>query len=275
MTIAVETWDDGRVRLNANFAELLRGNGLTTAQALWDLPGESVKKYLRERGTERSVLRGADGRPVEVFVKRFLPLPAKEYLKGWLGGKPVFADGAIHEWEAILAFHREGLATMVPIAAAALADGRTCCLTLGLGEHVRASDLLPRLAAAGVSARPRRLALIQAIAGLVGGMHAARLAHQDCYLVHLFVKEAEADAVYLMDLQRTIFPRSFRRRWQVKDLGQLLFSVRGALSRTDLLRFWQAYAARVDAALYRDRSFRHAVAAKAVAIRRRDDRQKR
>jgi hypothetical protein len=273
MILPVESWDEGRLRIHADFADLLRQNGLTTADALWALPGETVKKYLRERGTERAWLKTADGAPVEVYLKRFLPLPAREYVKGWLGGKPVFADGAIHEWEAILAFHAHGLATMVPLAAAALHDGRTCCLTLGLGTYVRASDLFPQLAVAGEVGRDRRLSLIRAIGRLVGRMHGAKFAHQDCYLVHLFIKEAEGDEVYLMDLQRTIFPKQFRRRWRVKDLGQLLYSTRDAFSRADLLRFWQTYAAAAGAELYRDRALLRAVFAKAAALRRRTERK--
>jgi hypothetical protein len=273
MIIPVENWDGGRLRVHANFANLLRDNDLGTADKLWALPGETVKQYLRERGTERAWLKTADGGRVEVFLKRFLPLPAKEYVKGWLGGKPVFSDGAIHEWEAILAFHAHGLATMIPLAAAALPDGRTCCLTLGLGEYVRASDLFLQLAKDGEVGRDRRLSLVHAIGRLVGRMHGARFAHQDCYLVHLFIKEEEGDEVYLMDLQRAIFPKQFRRRWRVKDLGQLLYSTRGAFSRADLLRFWQTYAAAAGAEFYRDRALIRAVFAKAAALRRRAERK--
>lgn len=271
--IPVESWDGGRMRVHADFANLLHANGLTNAAALWALPGETVKQLLRERGTERAWLHEGGGAPVEVFLKRYLPLPTKEYLKGWLGGKPVFADGAIHEWEAILAFHARGLATMIPLAAATLPGGRTCCLTLGLGAHIRASELFPQLRAAGSAGRERRLALIRNIARLLGRMHQAKFAHQDCYLVHLFVKEEEDDAVYLMDLQRAIFPPRFRRRWQVKDLGQLLYSTKVACSRTDRLRFWQTYTAEAGADLYRDRALLQAILAKAAGISRRAARQ--
>lgn len=92
-------------------------------------------------------------------------------------------------------------------------------------------------------------------------------------MVHLFVKEEEDDAVYLMDLQRAIFPSRFRRRWQVKDLGQLLYSTKAACSRTDRLRFWQTYTAEAGADLYRDRALLQAILAKAAGISRRAARQ--
>jgi len=269
-SIAVSHWDEGRMVVNAAFAALLRHNGLTDAASLWALAGEPVKRRLKERGTDRVVLRGIDGAPVEAFLKRYLPLPAREYLKSWLGGKPLFTDGALHEWEALVAFHEHDLPTIIPLAAARLPDGRSCCLTLGLGPHCRASDLLPRLLSAGTAARQERLALIRRIAELVGRMHRAHFAHQDCYLVHFFVLERDNEqAIALIDLQRVILPGQFRRRWQVKDLAQLLYSAPAQLSRSDRWRFWCEYVALAGPELRRDRTLLRAILAKAGRMSRR------
>ncbi len=233
MGIQVLQLDGGRLLVNEKYLRVLADNGIDAAESLWAVEGETVKKQLKYRGTERSLLKSGEGL-VEVFVKRYQPLPLKDRLKGLLSLKPVFPDCALHEWDSILAFHREGIDTMEPIAAGALADGRSVDMTLGIGKSRRASDILSE----GCDSQTRRR-LVEKIATLAARMHSARFAHQDFYLVHLFVKDDLT--VMPIDLQRVIMGPQFGVRWQVKDLAQLLFSSRPHVSWTDIMRFWKIY----------------------------------
>lgn len=265
--IKVEEFSNGSWLVNSDFADILRDNGIDSHDKLWSLEGESVKKFVKERGTERAILKGREGEELETYVKRYQPLPLKEHVKGITSLKPVFTEGAIHEWEAILAFHEAGIPTMIPIAAGKLGDGRTVNITLGITDYRRASEIFSD----GLE-RENRIKLIENIANLAGKMHFAKFAHQDFYLVHLFVK---ADLQVLpIDLQRLITGKQFRKRWQVKDLGQLLYSALDYASQTDILRFWKIYTDTVDKALFRNKSFIASVNKKAQSIRARSERKK-
>jgi len=94
------------------------------------------------------------------------------------------------------------------------------------------------------------------------------MAHQDFYLVHMFVKENEGDKVYLIDLQRTVFPEDFSERWRIKDLGQLLYSARKLVSDTDILYFWKTYCGIAGKKLYDDKSLIRKILAKTASIAR-------
>jgi heptose I phosphotransferase len=153
---------------------------------------------------------------------------------------------------------------MVPIACASK-DGNSCILTLGIRNYKRASELFAELAGKD---RIRRRRLIGKIAELARGMHSAGMAHQDFYLVHLFVKEGDADEVHIIDLQRVVFRQDFSERWRVKDLAQLLFSSEKSASMADMMYFWKIYAGMPGVKLLRDKSLIKKVMRKAASIRR-------
>ena len=267
MITHIEELNDGSWLINSEFTSLLRNNRIDSAEALWKVEGEAVKKRLKERGTERVYLKTDNGEQIETYIKRYLPLPLKEYLKGAASFKPVFSSGALHEWAAILAFHHEDIPTMIPIAAGRLDDGRSINMTLAITDYRRASDIF-----SGQPDRATRITLTENIAELAGKMHAAKFAHQDFYLVHLFVKDNLQ--VMPIDLQRIIMGELFKKRWQIKDLGQLLFSAYDYISRTDILRFWKTYTDVVDKKLYRNKRFIKSVFAKAMRIRTRSEKKK-
>jgi heptose I phosphotransferase len=227
----------GMLLLNDAYRELLEYNGIFTPEDLWNINSESVKNLLKERGTGRCMLKSASGGEVETYIKRYQRIPFREALKNILCLKPYKFDG-IHEWNVIVVFHFSDLNTMEPIAAARLPDGRNCNLTLGITNYTRAQELLPRLKDDPV----RKNRLIRNVAELTGRMHANGMAHQDLYLVHLFVKEDEDDKVYLIDLQRTIAQSRLKWRWRVKDLAQLLFSSRNYIDDSDIELFRKIYA---------------------------------
>ena len=80
--INIEELDNGSLLVNEEFSEILKFNGIDTAEKLWKIEGESVKKFVKERGTERAFLNSPDGNKLETYVKRYHPLPFKEHVKG-------------------------------------------------------------------------------------------------------------------------------------------------------------------------------------------------
>ncbi len=264
MDIKVETMDAGRLVLNADFKEILAFNGIDSFDKLWNIPSEPVKKVLKQRGTERVFLKTPDGILLEAYIKRYRPEPFKEKLKNLLALRPARYPGALNEWNAIIEFHRKGLPTMMP-AAYASGGGDSCLLTLAIRDYVRASELFAGLAGGD---RDRRRKIIRKIAELAAGMHSAGLAHQDFYLVHMFVRKDEDDKVYLIDLQRTVFSQDFSERWRVKDLAQLLFSSRKFASRTDIMFFWKIYSAGAGGRMLKDGSLIRKICRKAERIGR-------
>jgi len=262
MDIHIEEFKNGTFLINRDFSDILTENGIDSPDALWNVDGESVKKILKERGTERTFLKTSDSGQLETYIKRYLPLPLKERLKGMISFKPVFTSGALHEWESLIAFHRADISTIIPIAAGLLADGRSVNITLGITDYRRASDIF-----AEKPNRKMRIELVENIAKLAGKMHSAKLAHQDFYLVHLFVKDNLQ--VLPIDLQRIIMGRLFKKRWQIKDLAQLRFSAYDYVSKTDMLHFWKIYTDIVDSELYRNKGFIKSVIGKADRIRAR------
>ncbi len=269
MNFKTESLDNNKLTVNADFIELLKFNAIDSASGLWNIEGEAVKKILEQRGTERAFLNTPDGNKLEVYIKRYTKIPAKEKFKQAFSLKFRSFD-ALHEWNALCAFHNAGLDTMIPMAVADLGKGRTCNLTLGITDYVKAAELFKNFSPEDQS---RKLALIEKIATIAGRMHAAGFAHQDFYLVHMFVRESEDDKIYLIDLQRLIMQKNLSKRWRVKDLGQLLFAARPYVSDMDIRHFREIYCSHAGEKFYRDNSLIKAITAKADKITARDARK--
>jgi hypothetical protein len=231
--------DRGRMVVNRAFLPLLERNSLLSASALWNMEAEPVKNILKERGTFRAFLDSGDGEgTVEVYLKRYLPLPIREKVKNLLSLKKGF-DSAFHEWEAMLAFHRHGLSTMIPVAVAGT-DGQTCNLSLGIRNYVRASEFFRP----GFQVSPgQRMDAVRKIAGFAGRMHGSGMAHQDFYLVHMFFDRDDYDVMNLIDLQRVVIQERLAVRWIVKDVAQFIFSASPLLSDDEMNLFYDDYIA--------------------------------
>jgi heptose I phosphotransferase len=265
MKIKIDIQDEGRLKINSAYADLLKLNGITSGQELWDMAGTPVKKILKERGTEKVVLKDAEGNEFDAYIKRYLPVGFKERIKCAFSLKRSSYD-ANNEWDAICAFHSHDWGTMVPLAVAALPEGKTCNLTLGITDYIRASEWFDSIGREDVARRRR---LIAKLANLAGEMHANGFAHQDFYLVHFFIKPDLDDKVFLIDLQRVIKQENLNLRWLIKDLGQLLFSAKGCATKHDIYFFWKIYLQHCPVA--QNKRFIKAVLRKADKINKRDE----
>lgn len=243
MVIRTVSFNGGDLIVNSPFLPLLQKNDLFSPEGLWKLDSEPVKNVLKERGTSRAWLEPVSGNdPVEVYVKRYLPLPFKERVKNLFSLKRGF-NNAFHEWNALLAFHRHGLPTIMPVAVAR-SGNRSCNITLGIRNYIRGSEIF---APDSPLTTGERKDVVKQIAWFAAKMHACNMAHQDFYLVHMFFDKDDYTTMYLIDLQRVVLAKRLSRRWLVKDLAQLIFSARGLFSADEIKLFMLEYVTNYNA----------------------------
>ena len=265
-----EDWDDGRLRINRQFADVLRHNALTTFRALMDdAVGEVAKNLLCERVTSRLDLTDASGFQHGFYIKRHQPVPWKEYVKPLLRlTRPIL--GAGNEWNAILNFHQAGINTMRP-GARGRSRGRSFVTTQAIDGCDKLSDWMEHHFGNGNSgdgsqnnALKRRV--IDEVAAMARRMHACGLHHQDFYLTHLLLpRENSGQGIHVIDLGRARRLHRLSNRWIVKDLAQLNYSAR-QFSDTDRRQFLQTYFGRPVRET--DASFLHRIRRKTERIAR-------
>lgn len=262
--ITIETWDAGRLHVNAAFAALLRNNGFTTFHSLMGHTGGEVAKHLiAERPTTRIELHGPAGRVV-CYLKRHAAARLKEYLKPLIRLRwPRI--GAQPEWDAITHFREAGIATMTPVAWGS--HGRQSLLvTLAIEGCEKLSDWMRRTPRPVTSAQvleTRRI--IREVAVVARTMHQAGLHHQDLYAGHILLPEESSRGIHILDLGRVRRHRHLATFWIVKDLAQLHYSTPW-FTKSDHLRFLATYLGRPLVST--DRVLIRRILAKAARIRK-------
>jgi heptose I phosphotransferase len=210
------------------------------------------------RSTCRWVLHapGPDGgeRRLAVYLKRHYRLPWWQGLLAafWPGGNwsPAFAEFEHLEWARAL-----GVPVPDVVAAAEFIGpwGRfqSVLAVEELAGMLPLHEAVP-LAATRLDADTFRLwkrGLVAEMARLTRILHDRRYFHKDLYLCHFYISRDDTAAVpewrgrvYLIDLHRLARHPWTWRRWQTKDLAQLLYSseVPGVDAR-DRLHFWREY----------------------------------
>jgi hypothetical protein len=238
----VESLDQGRMTVAAEFLPLLRANGLDSFEQVMARPGGTVVRDFPGRRTVRLELRHADGDARGVFLKRYEPsyLSAGQRLLRLIRW-PGAGDEAMREWEMLHQVSACGIRTASPIAVGQHASGgivsRSFVMTGEIAGAVEGHVWMERL-----PAFERRRFLLR-VAEMARRFHAAGLVHKDFYIGHVLVapKSGQPD-LYLIDLQRVARPVLFQSRWVAKDLGSLAYSMFNAgASYTDLLRSLAAY----------------------------------
>ena len=234
----LDSWDGGKVIVNAEFAPVLRKHGLDTFQALMDYQGGQVaKNLLSQRVTTRFELSRPGGGTQGFYIKRHGPSPMKEYIKPLIRlRRPIL--GAENEWNAILRFHEVGIATMMPVAYGKSGPS-SFLVTAAIENCIKLSDWVESQFPAALTGRPIEVgdvptetlalshALTNRVARIARTMHQAGLHHQDFYLTHLLVPKANPLAqMYLIDLGRVRQRKHLSSHWVIKDLAQLHYSSR-------------------------------------------------
>jgi hypothetical protein len=229
------------------FADLLRAAGIADAQSAFTHPSIRVWRSIRERENATLDLAFPNRQPVRIHIKRDKSAQRKS---------PSHAEA-----QKLLALRARGVPTAALIAHGRVEDGRSFVMTEDLAGFAPADRLL----------RDGRVTfdqLLSPTAELAARLHASGAFHRDLYLCHFFAR-ADADPVdlRLIDCARALIDPFLRRRWQVKDLGQFLYSTREfAISPAQLDAWFDTYARRHPL----PRNARAAIAAKADRIARHD-----
>lgn len=237
----LETLDSGKLIVNRGFSELFQQNGWQTFDVIWQATQDAMvaKKMRTDRITLRFTLKD-QGKERSFYIKRHGRSSLKEYLKPLMRLTwPIL--GARNEWNAILEFHRAGIATMTPVAL-----GESGSNSFLITEAIEDSDKLSELRDAWSKSRESHLDerhdLIYRIASITRSMHGAGLHHQDYYLGHLLRSKRDAEQLYVIDLGRVRKQAHLSQRWIVKDLAQLDFSADA--TPQERLRFFRQYLGR-------------------------------
>lgn len=229
------------------FAEPLRAAGFETFGKIMALPAP--------RG---DVTRAVPGR----FTTRVEAAGRTFYLKRHHGLRTAWQ--ARNEWLRLHELRDAGIACPTPVA---FGEQRGL---FGTDESFVVTEEIPNAAQADwwLRDRPaRRGELLAPIADLARRFHEGGWCHKDFYLCHFFVQETADDAgalkIFLLDLQRCARPCCCARRWRVKDLAQLHYSMtaQSGYTEDDWREFTRLYGAS-EASLLR------AVEAKSARIAR-------
>jgi heptose I phosphotransferase len=234
MSQFVET---GEILVASEAWPVLQKSGLIDFDAFMDFPGG--RRIVHKRG--RSVFRFEIGDQA-FYLKRNFIHPVELWKKLSRGKLP--PRGALEEWESILAVGRAGIPTVTPVAFGErtfLGMERVSFTVTEELYDTRPLDEIVRERFQKSAHFPEKRSLIAKMATLARRLHGAGMNHQDFYLNHFFL--GKDNELYLLDLQRVQRRSRVPRRYQIKDLGQLNYSVQyyGGFTRTDRMRFLLAY----------------------------------
>ncbi len=205
------------------------------------------------RSTGRWILHAREDR-LAVYLKRHFRLPRWRGLLAALwpgrGWSPALEEQRHLEWA-----RAHGLPVPAVVAAGEYIGpwGRlqSFLAVEELTDMLPLHEAVPAAAARldGPTFRRWKRGLVAEMARLTRALHERRCFHKDLYLCHFYIPRADTGGlpgwrgrVHLIDLHRLARHRRTWRLWQVKDLGQLLYSseVPGVDAR-DRLRFWRLY----------------------------------
>jgi heptose I phosphotransferase len=237
--------------LDPRFQAALTRARLADFQALMACREGYCLRALADRENWRLEIR--DGRTVRgLYLKRHHFRTFRSWLRAKLGIGPSLSP-AMAEILNVGRVAAAGIAVMDVVAygEAFHGDGRveSFLLTEELSGYDDLQVFLRRRFAPRELARSTRrdrdmARLIGDTAEFVRRFHAAGYNHRDLYCCHLFVREPSAGRFEfrMIDLQRVQHRRRLRRRWIVKDLAQLAWSIpRDRVTCTQKLAFMRHY----------------------------------
>jgi heptose I phosphotransferase len=243
---------DGAMWIDPRYETILRRAGLATFEQVMHSGDGQCWRAFRDRENWRLELSDAAGRARAVHLKKHHVRTWRSRLRAWLGLAPGLSAARI-EAENVARLTADGIAVMRLIgwgerfSRAGLAESFLLAEELeGFAElQYFLMRRFPPLAHRGARGRDRVLdRLIREVAQLARRFHGAGYNHRDFYCGHFFIREPApgCSEIRLIDLQRVQHRRRWRRRWLVKDLAQLAWSLpAGWISRSEKLAFMRHY----------------------------------
>ncbi len=225
---------DESMWIDAQFQSVLEQAGLSGFDAVMANRNGHCWRAIGDRENWRLELPGPGGRRVGAHLKKHRVRCVGTWVRAKLGLAPATSAA---EWEARnvaqLTRARIDVMRLVAYGWKAHRDGLVESFVIAeeLDGYWEIPDLLRRRFPAVAPQSPRRDRdldeLIRTVADLARRFHEAGYNHRDFYCGHFFVREPERGRfeIRLIDLQRVQHRRRLRRRWIVKDLAQLAWSL--------------------------------------------------
>ncbi len=221
----------------------LDSEGLTAVPAAFDYAGgeDLSKPGLAHRRRTRLTLRDADGRECVVYLKRYGREAPGRRLKRWWMHRRGGSEARI-EYENVLRVREAGFPTMQALRFGEQGGaGRSFIVVTAVPGDALERTAEDFLASAS---EEQGAGLTELLGDLAWGLHERGLFHRDLYASHIFLDaRAGGDlSLWLIDLARMIRRRPLARRWRVKDLAGIRYSMPSGWVERDWAVFLDAAA---------------------------------
>lgn len=238
---------NSQIIISPAYQELLKSLALDTPEAVFRDPRLRVWRDLEDRDNSTLDAAWPDGKTIRLHIKR---------------------DKERRREPMSLEAHGIGLLVAASIDTAPLvASGHLGDRTFVITENLEGYTSADRLIESGAP----KAAIFDTMADVAARLHNACLHHRDLYANHFYLKPDDRGGYHarLIDTARVRrLPRWLRERWIVKDVAQLLFSVKPYAAAEELLALLESYSRRT--ARDHDEWFKSRVQSKARSIERHD-----
>jgi heptose I phosphotransferase len=238
--------------IDAEFRALLERAGWDRFDVVMAAAEGHCWRAMPHRENWRFDLPDGQGGSCRVYVKKHHVRRWRSWLRARLGQQPPATPARI-EMENVARLRQAGVESMRVIALGERfhADGlvESFLITEELQGFLELQFFLPQRFPARhqmiTRGRNRDLdCLVRRVAEIARKFHQGGYNHRDLYAGHFFVREPVAGEfeIRLIDLQRVQHRRRFRRRWVLKDLAQLAWSLAAdRIGCRDRLAFMRHY----------------------------------
>lgn len=202
-----------------------------------------VFRSVKTRKTLRFEMQGKS-----FFIKQHFGVGIIEILKNLLSLRPI-ALSAKNEWQAIQKLQKAGIKVPSLVAYGERGLNPANIQSFVVTEDFSARENLADFIRNNMVTDELKTKIIKAIAHIAKTMHGLGIYHRDFYILHFMIDakqwhENKIVDLLLYDFHRAGISHKVSRRWLVKDLGSLYFSIYHIgkkLNDIDLETFYTAY----------------------------------
>jgi hypothetical protein len=236
--------------MNRDYISMLKACDLLDFDRLYNYSGGNTLKRINERSVTRMEIRHGAGNSTFYLKRHVAARPGLgEMINSVFSGRS--PSPGMAEFENICEFRKNGIPTVVPVAAGERRIGFFCyesfLVTESFEPYISLEEMIfhhPDRLKGSESGRHKER-LIIAIAHLARQMHDQGFNHRDFNATHVLVGPEDAEGRFplaLFDLQRMDRKKWLRHKWFIKILAELSFSMPECLfDEKDRLLLFQAY----------------------------------
>jgi hypothetical protein len=232
---AISYLQKGSLQINKDYIDFLQTKNLSSFEDIWKHEEEQIIKDIKPRSVSRLSFPETPDEQT-LFIKKH-----KRQFIGLRGiiqrcrGKRGISQGPL-EFENICEFRKNGLNTVIPIAAGERFLSIFWVESLLITQNFFPYESLESLQEkkpdffSGSKGKERKNALVKKISTLAQKMHSSGFHHRDFNATHILLyydKDSESidPHIALFDLQRIEKKKYFHLRWRIKCLARLNYSL--------------------------------------------------